>query len=269
MLNINKTYQRAHGDIDVRIKNNQISKFFQSGSAKVFYPKCHDKIKELVLVNTAGGLTSGDKFSYKIDINNQSSVFVTTQTAERAYKGLENSSKIKVELSIDRFSNLYWIPQELILFNNCNLQRNINVNVNGSSNFLLAETTIFGRTAMGEYLEEGTFIDNWRIYENTKLLHAEALSLNGNIKEQLSKIASTNGGVAICNIFVCGKKFLHNENELKKYIINTDTVLLSHSAWNDKLLIRMVAQNAYDLKKIQKKILLCLSNNSLPKVWNN
>ena len=42
-----------------------------------------------------------DKFSYKIDINNQSSVFVTTQTAERAYKGLENSSKIKVELSID------------------------------------------------------------------------------------------------------------------------------------------------------------------------
>ena len=28
-------------------------------------------------------------------------------------------------------------------------------------------------------------------------------------------------------------------------------------------------QDAYDLKKIQKKILLCLSNNSLPKVWNN
>jgi hypothetical protein len=55
MLNINKTYQRAHGDIDVKIKDNQISKFFQSGSAKVFYPKCHDEIKELVLVNTAGG----------------------------------------------------------------------------------------------------------------------------------------------------------------------------------------------------------------------
>ena len=269
MLNINKTYQRAHGDIDVKIKDNQISKFFQSGSAKVFYPKCHDEIKELVLVNTAGGLTSGDEFSYNIDINNESSVFVTTQTAERAYKGLEKSSNIKVELSIDRSSNLYWIPQELILFNNCNLRRDINVNVKGCSNFLLAETTIFGRTAMGEYLEEGTFIDNWRIYEDTKLLHAEALNLIGNIKEQLSKIASTNSGVAICNIFVCGKKFLNNEDELKKNIINTETVLLSHSTWNDKLLIRMVAQDAYDLKKIQKKLLLCLSNNSLPKVWNN
>ena len=269
MLKINKTYQRAHGDIDVKIKHNQISKFFQSGSSKVFYPKCHDEIKELVLVNTAGGLTSEDEFTYKIDINNESNVFVTTQTAERAYKGLEKSSNIKVELSIDRASNLYWIPQELILFNNCNLRRDINVNVKGCSNFLLAETIIFGRTAMGEYLEEGTFIDNWRIFEDTKLLHAEALNLIGNIKEQLSKIASTNSGVAICNIFVCGKNFLNNEDELKKNIINTETVLLSHSTWNDKLLIRMVAQDAYDLKKIQKKILLCLSNNSLPKVWNN
>ena len=58
-------------------------------------------------------------------------------------------------------------------------------------------------------------------------------------------------------------------NLSQKNIINTETVLLSHSMWNDKLLIRMVAQDAYDLKKIQKKILLCLSNNSLPKVWNN
>ena len=66
MLNINKTYQRAHGNIDVKIKDNQISKFFQSGSSKVFYPTCHDEIKELVLVNTAGGLTSGDQFSYII-----------------------------------------------------------------------------------------------------------------------------------------------------------------------------------------------------------
>jgi len=48
MLNINKPYQRAHGDIDVKIKHNQISKFFQSRFLKSFYPKCHDEIKELV-----------------------------------------------------------------------------------------------------------------------------------------------------------------------------------------------------------------------------
>ena len=52
--------------IDVKINNNEINRFYQSGSAKVFYPKSSQKFKELVLVNTAGGITSGDNFSYDI-----------------------------------------------------------------------------------------------------------------------------------------------------------------------------------------------------------
>ena len=50
------------------IKNNEINRFYQSGSAKVFYPKSSQKFKELVLVNTAGGITSGDYFSYDFEI---------------------------------------------------------------------------------------------------------------------------------------------------------------------------------------------------------
>ena len=88
MLNKKTTFQRAHGDINVKIKNNEINRFYQSGSAKVFYPKSSQKFKELVLVNTAGGITSGDNFSYDFEIVNKSKIFLTTQTAERAYKGL-------------------------------------------------------------------------------------------------------------------------------------------------------------------------------------
>jgi urease accessory protein len=54
-------------------------------------------------------------------------------------------------LSLDDTSKLFWIPQELILFNNCSLYRIIEVDLKSNSNFLLAETTIFGRTAMGEF----------------------------------------------------------------------------------------------------------------------
>ena len=35
MLNKKTTFQRAHGDINVKIKNNEINRFYQSGSAKV------------------------------------------------------------------------------------------------------------------------------------------------------------------------------------------------------------------------------------------
>ena len=128
MLNVKKTFQRAHGSINVKINNNEINRFYQSGSAKIFYPKSSQKFRELVLVNTAGGITSGDNFVYNFDIVNKSKIFLTTQTAERAYKGFDDNAKIKISLTVDETSNLFWIPQELILFNNCNLNRNIEVN---------------------------------------------------------------------------------------------------------------------------------------------
>jgi urease accessory protein len=262
-------FQRAHGDINVEINNNDIKRFYQSGSAKVFYHKHNQSIKELVLVNTAGGLTSGDIFNYNIDAINHSETFVTTQTAERVYKGLEENAKINVNLTVDNSSNLYWIPQELILFNLCNLSRNIEVNLQPNSNFLLAESMIFGRTAMGEILEKGFIKDNWKIFLNKNLIHSEALSLTGNIKENLSNIASTQNGIAVCNFFIYGKKFLTKENDLIKLIKNSDDVFISHSNWNDKILVRIVAKDAYNLKILQKKLILCFSDNTLPKVWNN
>ena len=268
MLNSNKKFERAYGKIDVKIINNKINKFYQSGSAKVFYPKCYNEFSELVLVNTAGGITSGDLFSYNIDIQ-KSKVFVTTQAAERAYKGYENSGQIKINLSIDSNSSLFWIPQELILFDNCNLNRKIDVNLNTDSNFLLSETTIFGRTAMNENLEKGFFFDNWRIHVEDKLIHAEALSLSGDIKNILSGLANAQNNVSICNIFLYGKDFLKNELKLIKTIESFDMNYIAYSSWNDKMLIRIISKDAYYLKNIQKKILLCVSNNTIPKVWNS
>ena len=269
MLNVKKTFQRAHGSINVKINNNEINRFYQSGSAKIFYPKSYQKFRELVLVNTAGGITSGDNFVYNFDIVNKSKIFLTTQTAERAYKGFDDNAKIKICLTVDETSNLFWIPQELILFNNCNLSRNIEVNLGPNSNFVLAETTIFGRTAMGEYLEKGYFNDNWRINVNKNLIHAEALNLSGNIKETLCNIASVKDGVAICNFFIYGKNLLSYEKFLPKILKNSETVLLSHSKWNDKILVRMVAKDAYDLKSIQKKLISTFADNNIPKVWNS
>ena len=269
MLNVQKKFQRAHGNINVKINNNEVNRFYQSGSAKVFYPKSPQQIKELVLVNTAGGLTSGDNFFYNIDIINKSKIFVTTQTAERVYKGINDNAEIKVTLSVDDTSDLFWIPQELILFNNCNLNRKIEVNLKSNSNFLLAESTIFGRTAMGEFLEKGFFKDNWKIYLNEKLIHAEALSLTGNIKDKLSSIACTDNGVAICNIFISGKNFLSKEDLLIKTLKNSEIILSSHSKWNDKMLIRIVSKDAYELKLMKKKLISYLSDKNLPKVWNS
>ena len=64
-------------------------------------------------------------------------------------------------------------------------------------------------------------------------------------------------------------EFFTKENDLIKLIKNSDDVFISHSNWNDKILVRIVAKDAYNLKILQKKLILCFSDNTLPKVWNN
>lgn len=71
------------------------------------------------------------------------------------------------------------------------------------------------------------------------------------------------------NIFIYGKSFLSKQNEITTLIKNSEDVLLSHSIWNDKILVRIVAKDAFNLKKIQKELILIFSDNVLPKVWNN
>ena len=122
---------------------------------------------------------------------------------------------------------------------------------------------------IAEELEKGFIKDNWKIFLNEKLIHAEAICLSDNIKDNLSNIASAQDGVAVSNIFIYGKSFLSKQNEITTLIKNSEDVLLSHSIWNDKILVRIVAKDAFNLKKIQKELILIFSDNVLPKVWNN
>ena len=105
--------------------------------------------------------------------------------------------------------------------------------------------------------------------KNQIYIKATENHLKGNIEDTLSNIASAKDGIAISNIFIYGKKLLSYENTLPEILRNTETVLLSHSIWNDKILVRMVAKDANDLKSIQKNLISILADDNIPKVWNS
>ena len=62
--------QKSFGKLDVEVKNDELKKFFQKGCAKSFIPKNDNSTTELVTLNTAGGLTSGDNFVTNFKLNN-------------------------------------------------------------------------------------------------------------------------------------------------------------------------------------------------------
>ena len=60
--------QRSKGSLDIGLFNNEIKSLFQSGSSKVLLPNSYNENKELVLINTTGGITCNDSLKIKNDI---------------------------------------------------------------------------------------------------------------------------------------------------------------------------------------------------------
>ena len=63
--------ERATGTLKATIRGsqNRIGELYQEGSSRLFFPKNFSKMKECVVINTAGGITGGDKFECSIAVS--------------------------------------------------------------------------------------------------------------------------------------------------------------------------------------------------------
>ena len=155
-----KKLEKSKGRLEIKIKDQNLQKLYQQGSLKALMPDFHENLKQLMLINTAGGITSGDEYDFKFEIDS-SNLCISTQAAEKIYSGFGNPANLEINVNLLNNSNLFWLPKELILFNNCNLKRKINFNLSKDSNLLICENIIFGRTSMNEVFEKGYFSDFW------------------------------------------------------------------------------------------------------------
>ena len=172
-----KKLEKSKGRLEIKIKDQNLQKLYQQGSLKALMPDFHENLKQLMLINTAGGITSGDEYNYDIEIN-KSNLCISTQAAEKIYSGFGDPANLVINLNLSNNSSLFWLPKELILFNNCNFKRKIKFNLSTNSNLLLCENIIFGRTSMKEEFEKGYFSDFWNINVDNKLIHTEAINTN-------------------------------------------------------------------------------------------
>ncbi len=70
----------------------------KSGSLRVRFPNAHGRAAlDAVIVNTAGGMTGGDRFGIDIDVGAGANLTVTTAAAEKIYRSLGPDTEIGVE----------------------------------------------------------------------------------------------------------------------------------------------------------------------------
>jgi urease accessory protein len=239
----------------------------ESGSLRVRFPNSHDHALDAVIVNTAGGMTGGDRFDLDIEVGEAAKLTVTTAAAEKIYRSLESDTEIAVKLRIAHGGALAWLPQETILFDEARLRRSIDIDLGHGADLLLAEAMVFGRSAMGETVLQGHLHDRWRVRRGGALVFAETIRLDSMIAQCLAQPASTAGGVAIASVIKIpgGDKDIAAVRAMADHFAGEVGV----SAWNGLAVARLVARDGAVLRHDLMSVLAVLSTAPLPRLWLN
>ncbi|MFN0113180.1 MAG: urease accessory protein UreD [Paracoccaceae bacterium] len=161
-------FERASGAAQVALTADgaltRLRRLSQSGSAKAFLPDVHRDPPEIVFLNTAGGLTGGDRLSFAVDLGPGAAAVAATQTAERAYRAAGGMARLDVRLGLGAGARLDWLPQETILFDGAALSRSTRADLDRGARLLMAESLILGRAAMGERVGRVSLTDRREVW---------------------------------------------------------------------------------------------------------
>ncbi|GGB39910.1 urease accessory protein UreD [Roseibium aquae] len=266
--------QRARGEARVAFKRKEgrtrLQDLFQSGSAKMRLPRIYTGAPTAVLINTAGGLTGGDRMIYRAATQMGAHAIVTTQTAERAYRSSGGAATVSADLAVSSESRLEWLPQETILFDRSALARSLTADLAGTAGLLCLEAVVIGRPAMGEVVEHVQFSDRWRIRRDGKLVYADDIRLHGNPSEVFKGPATANGGTAFATLIDCdpaAEERLSRAREALEAAHRSSGLAGGCSAWNGVLTARFVASDGRTLKQGLSAFLTHYRDAQLPRVW--
>jgi urease accessory protein len=219
----------------------------ESGPLRVRFPRIREDRLEAILINTAGGIVGGDRLEFSIETREDAALTMTSQAAEKIYRSSGLTSRISVSLKAERGSELFWLPQETILFDRARVEREIEADVASDAKLAICEAVVFGRDAMGEKVERGRLRDRWRVRRDGKLIFADALILDGDIKSVLSRAATMNGWIAMATM-VCVAADAGEKLDAVRDALTDEGIEAGASAFDGILVARILAQDSIALR---------------------
>lgn len=261
---------RARGavrfDVHARDGVTRRGALHESGSLRVRFPSPEDEGLSGVFVNTAGGVAGGDRFDIEISAADGSRLTLTTAAAEKVYRAPGSAAQLNIALKAGAGAHLAWLPQETILFDRARVHRRFDIVLDENASLLLCEIVVLGRTAMGERMEQGEFVDRWRMRRGGRLVFAETVRLVGDIGAKLARSAVAKGGAAIGTaLIVPGDEALVERIREASESFSGEVGI---SAWNGFAMARFCAQDAARLRADMMAV-LARTGVALPRLWLN
>lgn len=259
------TLQRVTGEARVALGRHGLRDLRQAGSAKAILPRVDGDVPEVVFLNTAGGVTSGDRLDYGLEVGARARATAGTQTAERAYRAPDGPGRIVTRVAVGAGAHLDWLPQETIAFEGSHLLRQTHVDLAAGATFLGVDTVVLGRPAHGEVVATARIDDLRRIRRAGELLHEEHLSLG---PDALTDPAALGGARALATLVVISPQ-VDAAVAAVRALAPTDGVRQAASAWDGRLVLRLMARDPAPLRRALMSAIVALRGVAMPRVWQS
>lgn len=262
--------QRADGAGRIAVRaeapgGTRLMRLYQEGCAKIRLPRdAAARSLEAVLINTAGGLTGGDRLCWRAEVGPQAALTLTTQACEKVYRSAGGQAETVTELTVGAGGRLDWLPQETILFDGGAFARRLEVDLALGARLLAMEAAVLGRTAMGERVRQGALRDRWRVRRDGKLVFADDLRLSGRVSTVARRAPALAGGCAFASVLLVAEDAEGRVAAVREAIGAAGGA----SGFDGKLFVRIAAADGLALRRALIPALEVLRNGEpLPRVW--
>lgn len=258
--------QRTRGRAMARLAGGALRDLHQSGSAKAMLPRVHGAVPEVVFLNTAGGLTGGDKLRFEFSVDDGRALG-TTQTAERAYQSAGGAARVEVAISVGPGARVEWVPQETILFEGSALDRETRIDLGAGAEALAVEMLVLGRAAMGEEIGALWLRDRREIWRAGRPVLIEPVEIGAEALARRGGGAVLHGARAMGSLAFVAEGAEDALGPVRAALAACDGIEAAASAWDGRLTARILAPDAYEMRRAMARVIEILRRGALPRVW--
>jgi urease accessory protein len=136
----------------------------------------------LYLINTSPGLLANDALNLSLNLAENTSLYLTDQSATKVHPMPESKTKATVnyQIEVGKNANLEYIPEPVILYQDSILEQNIQIKLHRTAKLFLREIILPGRLAKNEYYDFNYYFNRLQIVDWTdKLMYIDAMRLSG------------------------------------------------------------------------------------------
>ena len=168
-----------------------------------YYPD-KDGTAFIYLLNLAGGIFQGDRIVTEIDLDKDSSAFITTPSAGKLYKMMDDHAELVNHFKVNAGGALEYFPEYNIPYGMSKTYQENIFNIDSDSFLFATDMVIPGRVDRGESFEYDLYSNKTKIYVDNRLEVFE-----------FSKIEPNNANLQSIGIFegypVYGSIYIHSK----------------------------------------------------------